>query len=397
MSTKPERNLSLDVLRGVAILLVIAFHAGAQDLFPESPPAAFTKVTNVMWAGVDLFFVLSGYLISGLLFKEVDRTNTLDLKRFWLRRGMKIWPSYFAAYGFMLAFSCILHAKAGAWDAVRTDLVSALPNLVMIQNYFPASLRWPNSWSLAVEEHFYLAMPALLFVLLRRKGASYRFDGLLAGGALFCVLVLALRLVDAGRPVPNAYFPTHMRADSLCVGVMLGWLQRYRRPIFDRIASQWKIALVLAPLALLAIIPLGSPWPGEPPEPGEPPHSGNTWSGFTIGFTLLYLGFAPLVVAAGAHPEAVPRAPAPLRPLLRAIAFVGEYSYTIYLGQAIVPRTPGFATTVRVARRLHDGLWTNRLVFVLASFAVGILLAHLVERPCLTLRERWIPARRTSS
>ena len=397
MSAKASRNLSLDVLRGVAILLVVAFHAGAQDLFPESPPAAFTKVTNVMWAGVDLFFVLSGYLISGLLFAEIDRSDTLDLKRFWLRRGMKIWPSYFAAYGFMLAFSCFAHARAGAWGEVKTDLVRALPNLVMVQNYFPADWRWPNSWSLAVEEHFYLAMPALLLVLLRRKGAKYRFDGLLAGGAIFCVLVLGLRFLDAGSAVPNAYFPTHMRADSLCVGVMLGWLQRYRRPLFDLLASKWRIALVLAPLALLLVIPLGSPWPGDPPEPGEPPHSGNFWSGFTVGFTILYLGFAPLVVAAGAHPEAVSRAPAPLRPLLRAVAFVGEYSYTLYLGQAIVPRTPGYATAVRIARRFSESLWTNRLVFVVASFAVGILLAHLVERPFLKLRERWIPARRSAS
>ncbi len=395
-ATQPPRMFALDVLRGVAVLLVIVFHAGARDLFPE-PRTTWMRVTDTCWAGVDLFFVLSGFLISGLLFKEIDRTGTLKLGRFWLRRGFKIWPSYFAAYGAMVLLTCLYHARLGAWARVKTELVHALPNVVMVQNYFPGAYRWPNSWSLAIEEHFYLALPTVLLALLAARGKTSetdRFPRFFVGGAVFCVLVLVLRLVDAGRAAPNAYFPTHLRADSLCFGVMLGWAYRYRRAAFDRVARFWPIALVVAPIALVSIVFLGSPWPGYPPEPGEPPHSGNYLSGFTVGFTILYLASGSLVVAAGAHPDAGLRGPWILRAPLKALAFVGTYSYTIYLAQAIVPRTPGYSTAIGLARRLHDSHWPGRLLFVGVSLVLGIVLAHLVERPMLKLRERWLPSTR---
>lgn len=388
---------ALDVLRGVAVLLVLAFHAGNPDLFPEETVSWFQRATSVCWAGVDLFFVLSGFLISGLLFKEIDETGTLRLRRFWLRRGMKIWPSYFATYGFMLVVVCLNHLRVGAHDKLRSELFWAIPNIVFVQNYLPEH-RWPNSWSIAVEEHFYLALPLVLFALVAahrargKKEAPFRFSGLFAMGAVFCALVLGLRLIDASRPVPNAYNPTHLRADSLCFGVMLGYLYRYRRAVFDRVARFWPLAVVVAPLALLSSFSLGMPWPGYPPAPGEPPHSGNYVSAFTIGFTILYLGLGSLVIIAGAYPQAGLRAPAVVRVPLRGIAFVGVYSYTIYLAQAILPKMPGWFAFARVFRRFWDSLWVDRILFFLVSLVLGVVISHVIERPMLELRDRWLPS-----
>ena len=268
-----------------------------------------------------------------------------------------------------------------------------LPNVVFIQNYTDPEHRWPNSWSLAVEEHFYLVLPAVLLLLLSAFGPKYRFRGLFAGGAAFCALVLLLRLVDAQRPFPNAYNPTHLRADSLSFGVMIGYAHRYQKEAFARVARLWPLAFVVAPLALLSSFPLGCPWPGYPPAPGEPPHSGNTWSAFTIGFTLLYLGSGALVVFAAAYPDAGSSRGPLVRAPLRAIGFVGVYSYTVYLAQAVVPKTPGFFALAKLARRLTvDSLWTDRVVFVVVSFALGVALSHVVERPLLVLRDRWLPS-----
>lgn len=287
---------------------------------------------------------------------------------------------------------------------VKSSLYHALPNLVLVQNYFPMAFQWPQSWSLAVEEHFYLALPLLLVALLARaraRGAPapHRFDGFLAGGAIFCVLVLVGRFVDAGTAIPNAYYPTHFRADSLCFGVMLGYLFHYRRATFAKIAKLWPLWLVLAPLALASILPLGCPFPGFPPAPGEPPHSGNYFSGFTIGFTILYLGFGGLVVAAGEYPEAGLHGPVFLRAPMKAIAYVGGYSYTIYLAHAFVMRMPGFYGAIRIARRipLLDTNWTGRIMLFAIAIPLGIVISHLVERPVLKLRERRWPSHATNA
>src|ERR1043166_5890812 len=93
-SVEQKRIHSLDFLRGLAVLLVLFRH-----LPNDNTSGVLHFIQAIGWTGVDLFFVLSGFLISGLLFTEFNRTGKLDVKRFWLRRGMKIWPSYFLTYG----------------------------------------------------------------------------------------------------------------------------------------------------------------------------------------------------------------------------------------------------------------------------------------------------------
>lgn len=98
---RKKRIQSLDIIRGIALLMVIIHHSGP-EMIPNQPDVSgligfsFWSLKNLGWSGVDLFFVLSGFLIGGLLFSEIERTGTLRCGRFWMRRGFKIWPSYFA-------------------------------------------------------------------------------------------------------------------------------------------------------------------------------------------------------------------------------------------------------------------------------------------------------------
>jgi peptidoglycan/LPS O-acetylase OafA/YrhL len=393
-----RRNFTLDVLRGLAIALVMFFHIGVPEEYGEDGDKLFHDAASVCWAGVDLFFVLSGFLISGLLFREIRETGTLDLKRFWLRRGLKIWPSYFVTYLGLLSLRTLNDLRLGETARAKANLLHSLPDLVFVQNYFPNQWRWPQSWSLAIEEHFYIGLPLVLALLVarsRRRGGAEppTFPRFFAGGVAFLVLVLVARLVDAGTAVPYAYFRTHFRADSLAFGVVLGWLYHHRRPTFAKLARLWPLAVALTPIALWSMLWLGIPWPGYPPKPGQPPHSGNYWSAFTIGFNILYLAFGGLVIAAGEYPEAGLRAPLVIRAPMKALAFIGGYSYTIYLAQAVLVDLPAVGAMFRLARRiLVDDNWVDRIGFVVLSVPLGIALSHVVERPALRVRERLWPS-----
>jgi peptidoglycan/LPS O-acetylase OafA/YrhL len=204
-----RRNFSLDVLRGVAILLVLARHVpgGATTGFPRAP-------YELGWTGVDLFFTLSGFLISNILYAELDRTGTLDVKRFLLRRGMKIWPSYFACFGLMTAAVVASNVTAGDAAAALKTLLAATPNVVFLQNYL--GYQWPHSWSLAIEEHFYCVLP-LVLLSLGRRGVLRRLPAL-----LFCVCaaVLALRVgmyLAGWVRWQSYYYPTHVRVPRASV------------------------------------------------------------------------------------------------------------------------------------------------------------------------------------
>jgi peptidoglycan/LPS O-acetylase OafA/YrhL len=382
--TRPQRNFALDILRGVAVLLVMIRH---MPPCPRDTGDAVGSVFNLLHTlgrtGVDLFFVLSGFLIAGLLFKEIERTGRLDVPRFWLRRGLKIWPSYFVAYGFMVALCCGEEVRTGKAPQALERLQNTVPNCLLVQNYFPVSQQWPNSWSLAVEEHFYLLLPLILVgvmaIFASRNPTSQpcRFTGLFLAGAAFCLGVLVLRLAEACRDRPNLYFPTHFRADSLCFGVMLGYLFHYRADRFAHLLNYWPWVLLLVALGLAAYTWL----------PDQ--RRGHLLTTHTVGFSVLFLCYGGLVALAGAIPQTGQKGPTVLTVPANILAQLGIYSYTIYLAQAIICRLPGYYTLQhRIARSVVDSDWMGRAFFLISSVAVGIVLSHLVERPMLRVRDR---------
>jgi len=138
------RLMQLDVLRGAAILLVLCRHG-----IVSSERAGWLKslsfhLWHLGWTGVDLFFVLSGFLVGGLLFKEIRVSGRLNAKRFLVRRGFKIWPAYFV----FLAFVFVRESRIKT-HTVKGALRALLPNLVHLQNYLGTPR--PITWSLAVE------------------------------------------------------------------------------------------------------------------------------------------------------------------------------------------------------------------------------------------------------
>jgi len=138
-----KRLREIDFLRGIAILLVFFRH---KELF--------SSLTKMGWIGVDLFFVISGFLVSGLLFKEYKRFGSINVKLFLIRRGFKIYPIYYLSYIFYLFFKL---------KSETFSLKYVLADLFFIQNYvYGFGYAYVASWSLAIEEHFYLVLALLL-------------------------------------------------------------------------------------------------------------------------------------------------------------------------------------------------------------------------------------------
>ncbi len=116
-----KRNIGLDFLRGIAIILVLFRHLEINKMMARTG-----------WIGVDLFFVLSGFLVSGLLFKEYQKFSTVNLKRFFIRRGFKIYPSFYFFIISSFGLNYCLNHQLGDFDSGKL-----LSEVLFVQNYFP--------------------------------------------------------------------------------------------------------------------------------------------------------------------------------------------------------------------------------------------------------------------
>lgn len=215
----------LDGIRGLAILLVLVWHYVQGGIPAESGAVALgiKQLLGFTWSGVDLFFVLSGFLIAGILIDNRGQKNYFST--FYLRRACRIMPVYYLV---LLTFTALVALSLYQYFPLSRLLqVSAVPEWsywVFLQNVFMARAgtfgpEWLSvSWSLAVEEQFYLLLPLLVFVVPPRR-LIYVLTG-------FVVLAILLRLLLPGA---SAYINTAWRADSLMIGAMLAWAVRNPR------------------------------------------------------------------------------------------------------------------------------------------------------------------------
>jgi len=375
-----RRIAELDVLRGIAILAVLLVHAPWHchgEWFTES--ILWRHLFQRGWIGVDLFFVLSGYLVSGLLFKEYKRSGEMNIRRFWWRRGLKIWPAYYCFFGALILIQVFAPCLSGE-DARLWMIRKSWANWVFLQNYFDYK-PWTFTWSLAVEEHFYLILPIILWVLTRSRDRLHLIPRLTLG---ICVAALASRTLTfmvAESSDPFSFVgPTHHRLDALMFGVLIGYLYHFRRPVFERI-GRYRVSIIAASLVLLTTT---SPWI---------PVSAYA---STLGFSATYLAFGGILVATlstdwSRFPTGLARAAHPVTVGLR---FLGVYSYTIYLTHVplyyslpmndVVDRWP-------VAESVRPQL--AAALFLVLAIVSGVLLSHVIERPVLRWRERHFSGR----
>ena len=262
---RPPTNIPvLDGLRAVAILIVIIFHTMffGGGLWSQSFSGLTTQLILTGRYGVDVFFLLSGFLIANLLFGEYARTNRISLRRFYARRTARIFPAYY----FTLAVIAVLvHTNSLSplflGKPKQEILAGAWAYLVYLNNYFPGTyMLW--AWSLAIEEQFYLLLPGFLLLVLFRLPERTRPWLLLL---LFLVpLVLRwavsvhLSLGETQGPQEPAllstwfsaiYLPFHTRYDPLILGVLCAYLYRWSSR-FHAFLTRWHQSFVIGGIGL---------------------------------------------------------------------------------------------------------------------------------------------------
>jgi peptidoglycan/LPS O-acetylase OafA/YrhL len=354
-----DRLVGLDVLRAFCIFGVLGRHFPVESVV--SQPGVHFLVDlwrRAGWAGVDLFFVLSGFLVSGLLFTP---SGEIALGRFWMRRAFKIYPSFYV----LMALTILIPALRIHGTLLLKPLLS---EALFVQNYFPQF--WGHTWSLAVEEHFYLLLP-LLLLFLRVPGP----DPFPALPKVVLAMAMGVLLLRTGmlfiHPfwVKTHLFPTHLRFDSLMFGVLVSYFVHYRGTQFREKVIAYRGAFLA--VAILGIAPVFFFEIDT-----------NRWL-YTVGLTALYVGFGCLVAL-------VITFPIPLNFFTRILARVGRSSYSIYLWHFtvlmdLVPlfeKKTGYHPGVGVFLVLHCG----------GSLSVGMIMARAVEWPILQFRDRFFPS-----
>ena len=221
-----SRLPELDGLRGTAILLVLVFHGVFEQHFSSNTLNRLTPLGRLGWSGVDLFFVLSGFLIGGILLDA--RQSSTYFKTFYLRRAYRILPIYFVVLGlFSLRY---LHQSAGPLGNFSHSIVPWFSYVTFMQNIWMAVLGTFGSgtlaatWSLAVEEQFYLTAPMVVRKISPTKLAFVLLAVILAAPLLRTILFFSF---PQGRFADYVSMPC--RADALCLGVLSAWIVRTPR------------------------------------------------------------------------------------------------------------------------------------------------------------------------
>jgi peptidoglycan/LPS O-acetylase OafA/YrhL len=341
----------LDGIRGISILLVFGLH-----FTPRYVPGGYF--------GVEIFFVLSGFLITALLLQEWHRRGSINLRDFYLRRAFRLGPALLVYLILLSSYAFLFMSREHATEIY----IGVLATLSYVSNWMIALVpSFPTgilaiTWSLAVEEQFYLFWPLTLFLLLSRK-LNLRWIVVLLVVGLCAVLAQRFFLLHRGAPFRRLYYATDTRADGLLWGCLLacvmfwGWLPKSRAfaflaRTFAAISAVFLIYLVatmkssnpflfrgvfsLATVAITAVVSAVVLWPG--------------FAGFAI------LKFPPLV-------------------------WIGRISYGLYLWHWPVRGYVFGAQTQPAAGRI--------IVAVILTFAIESLSFYLIEQPFLKLKKKF--------
>jgi len=358
-----NRLPGLDSLRALAIAVVMAFHLGG--LLPD----IFGPIERFGWMGVDLFFVLSGYLIGSQLLKPMRDGRAISLLDFYRKRAYRILPVYLVVLALYVFWPLWREAPGMSplWQF-----------LTFTENFFvdySINHAFSHVWSLCVEEHFYLLLPMIVFVMSRRAAAWKTIAVLL----LFVALGLAMRsyvyfhvLLPLGRDsdefsvryIERIYYPTYTRLDGLLAGVALAAMRVYRPGWWSAIMQRanWLLAggVVLMGCTLWMFADRVSA------------------VGNVVGFPVMAVAMGMLVMAAADRRSWFGRVRVPGARLVATLA------YSLYLTHKEVAHLD----TLWLPNVMGARDWKTVCVLAVSCLAVAGLFYLTIERPFLALRDR---------
>jgi peptidoglycan/LPS O-acetylase OafA/YrhL len=362
----PTRLYGLDHLRTLAIAFVFIFH---YSILSEGQPEWLFSIARFGWTGVDLFFVLSGFLISSQLFSQIKKENSIAFSAFFIKRFLRILPAYWFVVAIYFCFP-LFHEK------------EALPPLwkflTFTQNLnldISKTGTFSHAWSLCVEEHFYLLLPVILGILLLLK--KFRRSYWLLAGLFIAGFLIRWYSYDILYQ-PNLernnhwmywykyiYYPTYNRLDGLLVGVSIAAVYKFCPYIRSKI-SGYGNAFILLSLAILT----GAYFLCEDQQ---------TFQASVFGFPLIAIGYGSMLIGAISPSCFLYKWQS------KATTLIATLSYALYLSHKGI---------VHITHKLLESYNLNtNLIFViciLTCIAGAIILNRLVERPFMKLRSKLI-------
>lgn len=364
--THKQRSNGLDTLRATAIALVFMYH---YKVF-VSHQATFGWASVVGWVGVDLFFVLSGYLIANQILAGVASGRRLSLKAFYVRRALRTLPVYWVVLAAYFLFPTVMGGRAppSLWSF-----------LTFTQNFgLHSGTAFSHAWSLCIEEQFYLVLPMMVII-----GARYGSSRLQAWLVLIALLLIGIIIRSIlwqtyGREstgqidgyYPNIYYASLCRFDEFLPGVAVAMLKNLHRPSWERITQHGHKLLASGAVAVAGMLYLAFQFY----------YIDEYGYGFfmtAFGYSLLATSFAILIVAA-----LCPNS------WLHRIRIPGAYhvalgSYAIYLSHKPI--------AFIVQQQLKPFELSSAMLLAVVTIACalgGMLLYCLVEAPFMALRDR---------
>lgn len=339
MVTQRRRAPALDGIRGCAILAVFASHA-----VPHAGGG---------WMGVEVFFVLSGYLITSLLMDEARKNGRISFGKFYMRRVLRLYPALIV----LLLLGLLFYKELSDEETLASYGRAAAAAGLYVQDFVWGFTRddgggFGHTWSLAVEEQFYLFWPPILYLLIRWRR---QIAPLCVGLALVSLAITALVDHGAGDP-PGAYFLPWVQAPLLLAGCALAATKRRLDP---------STAVWLGPAAgagLVALTGIATQFP-------------------RVDYLAPLLATAAvLATALVAAVEAAPDSPFARLLSARPIEFLGRISYGFYLYYLVVVEL--------VEHRIESQLVAAPLELVLI-FSCAVVSYYVVEQPFLRLKRRY--------
>jgi peptidoglycan/LPS O-acetylase OafA/YrhL len=353
---------SLDGVRGLAILMVFFFHYYPRNM--HNPVALFS---GLGWLGVDLFFNLSGFLITGILFDTVKQAHFF--KNFYMRRALRLLPVYFVMVAVVLCISWFYGERATWWAVPYFLYGSNIVDNLHASTGIGYHIDVGHLWSLALEEQFYFLWPPIVFLLRSRR----KVFGACVTGSVFAILLrVALAAPVAARDFPIIpYYQLPTRLDSLLLGGLLAMMVRggkgvnIVRPVYLRLG----IAAGLIGIALCVMEARTSYWNSQP----------MVLFGY-LAADMIFFCVIALSLLRGTWTHRI-GSYAPLRSL-------GRYSYSLYLWHQLPEKSFNWFTA-KCAAMIPVPFVGGTLGFLLLfaiSTAFAVLSYHVIELPCLRLK-----------
>jgi peptidoglycan/LPS O-acetylase OafA/YrhL len=365
-SSPATRANGLDTLRASAIALVFMNHYMA---FVSGEPT-FGWGSIVGWTGVDLFFVLSGYLIANQLFSGLSRGVTLSPRLFYARRAFRTLPAFWVVLALYFLFPAFM---GGREPPPLWRFLSFTQNLGL----HPGTA-FSHAWSLCIEEQFYLILPLVLVAgvrssLNRSQGWTLIFALLLVG------IVSRSLLWFSYGPDPHAYYPhiyysTLCRFDEFLPGIAVAMLKNFHQPLWQRITRHGQRWLLLGAVAVTVQLYCVAQY-------YEIEGYGYAFFMTAAGYSLNAIVFAFLVIAALSPNSWLARIRIP------GAYHIALWSYSTYLSHKAVQ-----IVLARTLKPLHLPSPALACIILITAIGVGSLLYYLVEAPFMAWRDRRVPS-----